>query len=81
MTVLLLAVGTLGVLGCGADNDSEANQLAKTIGDPGKPDAKGMPKTQEAQPKTQEEFYKRQMQRTGEMFKKGGNPDSGESKK
>jgi hypothetical protein len=77
LTVLLLCVGALSVPGCGSDNDTEATQLAKSIGDPGKPDAKGQPKTVETPPTSQEEFYKRQMQRTGDMFKKG----TGENKK
>jgi hypothetical protein len=74
LTVLILCLGTLGVLGCGPDNDTEADRLAKTAGDPGKADPKGIPQTQEAPPKTQEEFAKRQRERTDDMFKKGGYP-------
>jgi hypothetical protein len=71
---LVLCVATFGVVGCGPDNDSEANSLAKTIGDPGKPDPKGVPQTQEAPPKSQEEFFKRQQQRQEDIFKKGSYP-------
>jgi len=69
----LLCLGMLGVLGCGADNETEADKLAKTAGDPGKPDPKGVPATIEASPKTQKEAYERQRQKQDEMFKKGAN--------
>ena len=81
LTVVLLCVGGLSVLGCGTDNDTEATQLAKSIGDPGKPDPKGLPQKVEAPPQSQEEFYNRQMQRTKEAFKKGPGGGAGESKK
>jgi len=67
----LLCVGLLGVLGCGPDNDTEADRLAKSIGDPGKPDPKGLPTTSQPPAKTQEEFFKQQQQRQNDMFKKG----------
>jgi hypothetical protein len=79
LTVVLLCVGALSVPGCGPDNDTEATQLAKSIGDPGKPDAKGVPKTVETPPQSQQEFFNRQMQRTKEQFKKG--PPAAENKK
>jgi hypothetical protein len=80
LTVVLLCVGALGVVGCGTDNDTEATQLAKSIGDPGKPDDKGLPKTVETPPQSQEEFFKRQLQHTKEQFKKGPPAGAGESK-
>jgi len=70
----LLCVGMLGVLGCGPDNETEANRLAKTIGDPGKPDPKGVPTAIEPPPKSQAEQYERQKKKDEEMFKKGGMP-------
>jgi len=70
----LLCVGMLGMLGCGTDNDTEADRLAKTIGDPGAPDPKGKPATTEAPPTSQEEFYKRQQKQQEDTFKKGGYP-------
>ncbi len=76
LSASLFCVGMLGVSGCGPDNETEADRLAKSIGDPGKADAKGVPATEEAAPKTQEEFFKRQQQRQDEMFKKSGNPTS-----
>lgn len=72
LTVLLLCVSTLGVLGCETSNETEAERLAKTAGDAGKPDAKGVPETQQSQPKSQEEFGRRSRQKTGEMFKQQG---------
>ena len=71
LSVQLLCVGMLGVLGCGPDNDTEANSLSKAAGSPGTPDAKGVPKTQEAPPKTQAEYGQRQKERQGDMFKGG----------
>ena len=47
LSASLLFMGILGVLGCGTDNQTEADRLAKTIGDPGKPDPKGVPATVE----------------------------------
>jgi hypothetical protein len=74
LTVLLLCVGTLSVLGCGPDNETEADRLAKTIGDPGKPDPKGVPAAADLPPaKTQEEVFKRQQERQKDLFK-GGYP-------
>jgi hypothetical protein len=74
LIVVLLGVGALGAPGCQQDNASEAEAAAKTAGDPGKPDPKGIPKAQEAPPASQEEFGKRQMQRQTDMYKKGGYP-------
>ncbi len=71
LSASLLCVGMLGVLGCGPDNESEADRLAKTIGDPGKPDPKGVPTTTQPPANTPEEMYKQQQQRQNEMFKKG----------
>jgi hypothetical protein len=68
----LVCVSMLGVLGCEADNQTEADRLAKTIGDPGKPDPKGIPAAVDRPPaQTQEEVYKRQQERQKEMFKTG----------
>jgi len=64
----------LGVLGCGPDNETEADRLAKSIGDPGKPDPKGVPATPQPAANTQEELRKQQQQLQDEMFKKGGMP-------
>jgi len=71
LTVPLLCVGMLGVLGCGTDNQTEADKLAKSIGDPGKPDPKGMPAAIEPPPKSQAEAYERQKQQQAETFKGG----------
>ena len=70
----VFCVGMLGVLGCETDNQTEADRLAKTIGDPGKPDAKGVPTTVAPPPKSQKEQYERQKQQQDEMFKKGNYP-------
>jgi hypothetical protein len=42
--VALLTLSLFGVTGCGSDNEAEANKLAKTAGDPGPPNPKGIPK-------------------------------------
>jgi hypothetical protein len=39
---LCLAFVTLGVTGCGADNETEAEKLSKTMGDPGAPNPKAI---------------------------------------
>ena len=70
----LLCVGMLGVLGCGPDNETEADRLAKTIGDPGKPDPKGVPATTQPTPTSREEYFKQQQQREKGMYKKGTYP-------
>jgi hypothetical protein len=72
LTVLLLCGGTLGTPGCGPDNDTEANQLGKTLGDPGKPNAGSTATTTEAPPKTPQEFAERQKERQKQMLEKGG---------
>jgi hypothetical protein len=56
-----LAVVTLAMLavaGCGPDNDTEANKLAKTAGDPGAPNPKAVNPTTETQVTTQQDFFK-----------------------
>jgi len=70
----LLCAGILGVLGCGPDNETEGDRLKKTIGDPGKPDPKGVPATVEPPPKNQAEAYERQKKKQDEMFKSGAYP-------
>jgi hypothetical protein len=68
----LLCVGMLGVVGCQQDNETEADKLAKTAGDPGAPDPKSVSNVaKEPPPSSQEELGKRQMQRQNEMYKKG----------
>lgn len=74
LTIALLCVGTFGALGCEASNETEADRLTKTAGDPGKPDPKGLPKETQPPAKTQQEQYKRQMQRQMDMFRKGSYP-------
>jgi hypothetical protein len=49
----IVAMGMLGVVGCGADNASEGEVASKKLGDPGKPDPKGLPSEGIAQPKTE----------------------------
>jgi len=65
-----LSLGMLGVVGCGPDNETEADKLAKTAGDPGavNPKAKGdaLPA-----PKTQEEHFKRQLDRQKQVGAEG----------
>jgi hypothetical protein len=42
LVLFVLSLGMFVFVGCGADNDSEAQQLAKTAGDPGAPDPKSV---------------------------------------
>jgi hypothetical protein len=71
LSAALLCVGTLGVLGCGPDNDVEADRLAKSAGDPGKADPKGLPEAKQTPATSQQEFFKRQQEQEKDMFKKG----------
>jgi hypothetical protein len=71
LAVLFLGVGMFGVLGCEGSNESEAERLAKSAGDPGKPEAQGVPKEKLPETNTQEEFYKRQMEQQKGMMQKG----------
>jgi hypothetical protein len=80
LAVLVFCLGTFGVLGCGPDNETEGTGLAKSIGDPGKPDAKGVPtNVDQAPPKSQEEFGQRSKERQTDMFK-GGYPGAAKKK-
>jgi hypothetical protein len=49
----------LGAIGCGADNETEADKLAKTAGDPGPANPKAKSDTPVAQPKSYEDLMKR----------------------
>jgi hypothetical protein len=70
----LVTVGTLGLAGCGPDNEAEGQKLGKTLGDAGAP-APGT-KSEVTQPpaKTQQEYFKRTQEQQdkykGEMQKK-----------
>jgi hypothetical protein len=57
LILFVLSLGMLVMLGCGADNESEGQQLAKAAGDPGTPSPKGIPTTQAAPTTTQSERY------------------------
>jgi hypothetical protein len=61
LVVFVLGLGMLGMVGCGADNESEGQQLAKSAGDPGKPDPKAVGKAGGPMPKSPEEHYQNQM--------------------
>jgi phage tail tape-measure protein len=37
LAIVLVSLGLLGVSGCAEDNETEAQKLAKTAGDPGRP--------------------------------------------
>ena len=40
---LCLALVNLGMTGCGTDNETEAEKLSKTLGDPGAVNSKALP--------------------------------------
>jgi hypothetical protein len=61
----------LGVLGCGPDNETEADKLAKTAGDPGAANPKAISDAKEAPPATQEEFGKRALEAQKNALKQG----------
>jgi hypothetical protein len=59
LCTVFVAVGLLGVTGCGPDNETEAEKLAKTAGDPGAPAPGTKQETPTPPAKTQQEYYKR----------------------
>jgi hypothetical protein len=76
VSATVLCVGMLGVLGCGPDNDTEGQQLAKSAGDPGKPNPAGIPAPAKALPpaRSQSEAFERSKQQQRDMYKQGGYP-------
>jgi hypothetical protein len=67
---IILILGMIGVAGCTADNETEADKLAKAIGDPGKANTKGAGEAQ-APPATQAEFKARQDETEKTLYGKG----------
>ncbi len=59
LVLFVLSLGMLVFVGCGTDNETEAEKLAKSAGDPGAPDpkAKGAPGPLPTSP---EEHYQNQ---------------------
>jgi hypothetical protein len=78
LIVVFFSLGLLGVAGCSADNETEANKLAKDMGDPGKAsEAKSaLPSLPPA--KTQKEYFERQVDPGKQM---GGNYPGSEKKR
>jgi hypothetical protein len=69
---IILILGMIGVAGCSADNETEADKLAKGAGDPGKANTKGAGEAQ-APPATQAEFKARQDENAKKLYSKGSN--------
>jgi hypothetical protein len=57
LVIVLVSSGLLGVSGCSEDNETEAQKLAKTAGDPGTPSAPKItaPQSDLPPPRTSEE--------------------------
>ncbi len=55
LCLALVTMGMLGVVGCGDENASEGAKAGQKLGDPGKPDPKGLPSQTITQPKTEAE--------------------------
>jgi hypothetical protein len=60
LVLFILSLGMFVVVGCGNDNEAEAEQLAKAAGDPGSPDPKAVRK-EGPQPTSSEEHYQNQL--------------------
>jgi hypothetical protein len=60
----------IGVAGCTADNETEADKLAKAIGDPGKANTKGVGEALPP-PATQADFKARQDENAKKLYGKG----------
>jgi hypothetical protein len=71
LVLFMLCLGMLGTVGCGTDNETEGQQLAKTAGDPGAPSPKGIPETKLGPPSSQEERFQRQMDSEKGLGKEG----------
>jgi hypothetical protein len=74
LSVALFSLTLLGLAGCGPDNETEAEKLAKTAGDPGKPDPKGIPTTKLPPAPSYDDFGKRAQESQKDMMKSGGYP-------
>ncbi len=61
LSVAVFSLGLLGVTGCGTDNDTEAEKLSKSIGDPGAANPKAKA-TNQPIPKTREEAGKQTLE-------------------
>jgi hypothetical protein len=72
LALALVTVVMLGESGCGPDNETEVQKLAKTAGDPGAPDPKSKPAAVQAPPTSQADYFKRQMEQ--EKTSKKGYP-------
>jgi hypothetical protein len=70
----LFSASLLGAAGCGPDNETEANKLAKTAGDPGAPNPKGVPDKKDAAPGGYEAFGRQSSDSQRGMIKKGVYP-------
>jgi len=53
LALFVLSLGMLVFVGCGTDNETESEKLAKTAGDPGKANPKAIPTTTSAPPATE----------------------------
>jgi len=62
LALSILSLGLLFMVGCGADNETEGEKLAKTAGDPGAPDPRAVTKAAGPLPTSPEEHYKNQQQ-------------------
>ncbi len=70
---VVLILGLMGVAGCGADNETEADKLAKGLGDPGAVNPKAVGAERSAPPTSQAEFK----ERADAQAKKNFGPGSG----
>jgi hypothetical protein len=75
LSIALCGVGLLGVVGCGEDNQTEAQKLAKTAGDPGPANPKSIPTQASAGSGTEADRVKVMMENQKNMQKNmQGNP-------
>jgi hypothetical protein len=73
LALVILSLGMFVLVGCGTDNETEAEKLAKTIGDPGPPVLKGAPEAP-APPTTEADRAKQIVDTQKAMRKGGGGP-------
>jgi hypothetical protein len=66
----LVTLSMIGVTGC-AENEAEADKLAKTIGSPGEMNPKAIPTETQPAPKTQAEFKEHAEAIQSKMYTKG----------
>jgi hypothetical protein len=71
LILFMLSMSMLVSVGCSTDNETEAEKLAKTAGDPGAANPKGIPAAKPTAPTSQADMFKQQSEAQKELGKQG----------